>query len=43
MQANLENSRKACNDFFTTWKDADSDIPIPRQSKRNERPQNLNR
>jgi eukaryotic-like serine/threonine-protein kinase len=32
-QGNLENSRKAYNDFFTTWKDADPDIPILRQAK----------
>jgi tetratricopeptide (TPR) repeat protein len=28
-----ENSRKAYDDFFTTWKDADPDIPILRQAK----------
>ena len=32
-QGNLENSRKAYNDFFTTWKEADLDIPILRQAK----------
>jgi eukaryotic-like serine/threonine-protein kinase len=33
MQGNREKSRKAYDDFFTTWKDADSDIPILRQAK----------
>ncbi|HTG28785.1 MAG TPA: tetratricopeptide repeat protein, partial [Methylomirabilota bacterium] len=33
MQGDRENSRKAYNDFFTTWKDADPDIPILRQAK----------
>jgi hypothetical protein len=33
MQGNLENSRKAYNDFFTTWKDADPDIPMFRQAR----------
>jgi DNA-binding winged helix-turn-helix (wHTH) protein/tetratricopeptide (TPR) repeat protein len=33
MQADRENSRKAYDDFFTTWKDADPDIPILRQAK----------
>jgi hypothetical protein len=32
-QGSLENSRKAYNDFFTTWKGADPDIPILRQAK----------
>ena len=32
-QGNLENSRKAYDDFFTTWKEADVDIPILRQAK----------
>jgi len=32
MQGNLENSRKAYNDLFTTWKDADPDIPILKQA-----------
>ena len=32
-QGNRENSRKAYDDFFTTWKDADPDIPILRQAK----------
>jgi predicted Zn-dependent protease len=32
-QGNFENSRKAYGDFFTTWKDADQDIPILRQAK----------
>ena len=33
MQGDRENSRKAYDDFFTTWKDADLDIPILRQAK----------
>jgi DNA-binding winged helix-turn-helix (wHTH) protein/tetratricopeptide (TPR) repeat protein len=33
MQGDLEASRKAYEDFFTTWKDADQDIPILRQAK----------
>jgi tetratricopeptide (TPR) repeat protein len=33
MQGDLENSRKAYDDFFTTWKDADPAIPILRQAK----------
>jgi eukaryotic-like serine/threonine-protein kinase len=33
MQGNRESSRKAYDDFFTTWKDADPDIPILRQAK----------
>jgi hypothetical protein len=33
MQGDWENSRKAYNDFFSTWKNADSDIPILRQAK----------
>jgi eukaryotic-like serine/threonine-protein kinase len=28
-----EESRKAYDDFFTTWKNADPDIPILRQAK----------
>jgi uncharacterized membrane protein YesL len=28
-----ENSRKAYDDFFKMWKDADQDIPILRQAK----------
>lgn len=32
-QGNVENSRKAYNDFFTTWKDADPDIPILKQAQ----------
>jgi hypothetical protein len=32
LQGNLENSRKAYDDFFTTWKEADPDIPILRQA-----------
>ena len=33
MQGDREKSRKAYDDFFTTWKDADPDIPILRQAK----------
>jgi len=33
MQGNRENSRKAYDDFFTTWKDSDPDTPILRQAK----------
>jgi DNA-binding winged helix-turn-helix (wHTH) protein/tetratricopeptide (TPR) repeat protein len=33
MQGNSEESRKAYDVFFTTWKNADSDIPILRQAK----------
>jgi hypothetical protein len=33
MQGDLENSRKAYDDFFTTWRDADPDIPILKQAK----------
>jgi len=33
VQRDLEKSRKAYDDFFTTWKDADPDIPILRQAK----------
>ena len=33
MQGDLENSRKAYDDFFTTWKDADPGIPILKQAK----------
>jgi len=33
MQGDRENSRKAYNDFFTTWKDADLGIPILREAK----------
>jgi eukaryotic-like serine/threonine-protein kinase len=32
-QGDREESRKAYDDFFTTWKDADPDIPILRQAK----------
>jgi len=32
-QGDFENSRKAYNDFFTTWKDADPDIPILKQAR----------
>lgn len=32
-QGNLERSRKAYKDFFTTWKDADPHVPIVRQAK----------
>jgi eukaryotic-like serine/threonine-protein kinase len=33
MQGDLSLSRKAYNEFFTTWKDADPDIPMLRQAK----------
>jgi len=33
MQGDREDSRKAYDAFFTTWKDADPDIPILRQAK----------
>ena len=33
MQGNREQSRKAYDVFFTTWRDADPDIPILRQAK----------
>jgi eukaryotic-like serine/threonine-protein kinase len=33
MQGDRENSRKAYDDFFTTWKDADPDILILRQAR----------
>ena len=33
MQGDHESSRKAYDDFFTTWKDADPSIPILRQAK----------
>jgi eukaryotic-like serine/threonine-protein kinase len=33
MQRNSEKSRKAYEEFFTTWKDADPAIPIYRQAK----------
>jgi eukaryotic-like serine/threonine-protein kinase len=33
MQGDRENSRKAYDDFFTTWKGADPVIPILRQAK----------
>ena len=33
MQGDREKSRKAYDEFFTTWKDADPDIPILRQAK----------
>ena len=33
LQGDREDSRKAYNEFFTTWKDADPDIPILRQAK----------
>jgi eukaryotic-like serine/threonine-protein kinase len=32
-QGDLEDSRKAYDDFFATWKDADPGIPILRQAK----------
>jgi eukaryotic-like serine/threonine-protein kinase len=33
VQGDREKSRKAYDNFFTTWKDADPDIPILRQAK----------
>jgi hypothetical protein len=33
MQGDRDGSRKAYDRFFTTWKDADPDIPILRQAK----------
>jgi len=33
MQGDHEKTRKAYDDFFTTWKDADPNIPILRQAK----------
>jgi tetratricopeptide (TPR) repeat protein len=33
MQGDRDESRKAYNDFFTTWKGADPDIPILRQAR----------
>ena len=33
MQGDREKGRKAYDEFFTTWKDADPDIPILRQAK----------
>jgi tetratricopeptide (TPR) repeat protein len=33
MQGDRDESRKAYDEFFTTWKDADADIPILRQAK----------
>ena len=33
MEGDREKSRKAYDDFFTTWKDADPNIPILRQAK----------
>lgn len=33
MGGNRDESRKAYEEFFTTWKDADPDIPILRQAK----------
>jgi hypothetical protein len=33
MQGDHENSRKAYDDFFFTWKDADPNIPTLRQAK----------
>ncbi|MGB7726523.1 MAG: winged helix-turn-helix domain-containing protein [Candidatus Acidiferrum sp.] len=32
-EGDQEKTRKAYNEFFTTWKDADPDIPILRQAK----------
>jgi len=33
MQGDREHNRKAYEDFFTTWRDANPDIPILRQAK----------
>jgi DNA-binding winged helix-turn-helix (wHTH) protein/Flp pilus assembly protein TadD len=33
LQGDHDNSRKAYDNFFTTWKDADQEIPILRQAK----------
>ena len=33
MEGNREQSREAYDRFFTTWKNADPDIPILRQAK----------
>ena len=33
MQGDRAKSRKAYDEFFKTWKDADPDIPIYRQAK----------
>lgn len=33
MQGDRDESRKGYDDFFTTWKDADPNIPILRQAK----------
>ena len=33
MQGERDKSRKAYDDFFITWKDADANIPILRQAK----------
>jgi eukaryotic-like serine/threonine-protein kinase len=33
LQGDRDESRKAYDDFFTTWKDADPDIPILRRAK----------
>jgi eukaryotic-like serine/threonine-protein kinase len=33
LQGDSQKSRIAYQDFFTLWKDADPDIPIPRQAK----------
>ena len=33
MQGDREESRRAYDDFFSTWKDADPDIPILKQAK----------
>jgi len=33
MQGDREHGRKAYDDFFTTWKDADPDIAILLQAK----------
>jgi hypothetical protein len=33
MQGERDESRKAYDEFFKTWKDADADIPIVREAK----------
>jgi hypothetical protein len=33
MSGDLAGSRKAYQDFFTLWKDADPDIPILKEAK----------
>jgi len=33
MSADMEKARKAYQDFFALWKDADVDIPILKEAK----------